>query len=208
MLKKPIILATVFMMLMYLTGCRVVLDDKTLDEEKAPEIANEIAKGNEGITLNSFVQYDPNRLIIRGQTNLPQGTVLQAGLQEFPGGVEHDDVINGKIEPLEEYALEEEGEVDEDSSFLIVLKRLDTSKRYQVSLRFSPEIQPPEVQEKFGASGEMIGSSEGVYEYEVNGKPVIGIAKFAPLGAFSDQNFWYRGKYDFTPSLKDSRPHR
>ncbi|WP_456272946.1 hypothetical protein [Bacillus sp. AK031] len=205
MLKKAITLITVLLVLALLTGCRVVLVDKTLQaEEKAPEIA----EGNEVIALDGNVQYDPNRLIIRGQTNLPQGTVLQSGLQEFPGGVEHDDVLAGKVEPVEEYTLEEQGEVNEDGSFLIVLNRQDTSKRYQVSLRFSPEIQPAEVQGKYGEFGERIGSSDGVYKYEVNGTPVTGIAKFAPLGAFSDQNFWYRGKYDLTPSLNESRPQR
>lgn len=204
MLKNAVVVLITMAVLLILTGCRVVWVDKMLGEEKTPEIA----KGNEVITLDAYVQYDPNRLIIRGLTNLPKGAVLQAGLQEFPGGAEHDDVLNGKVEPAEEYALVEEGEVDEDGSFLIILKRLDTSKRYQVSLRFSPEIQPAEVQEKYGEFGGMIGSSEGVYEYDSNGTPVTGIAEFAPLGAFSDQNFWYRGKYDFTPSLNESRPQR
>jgi hypothetical protein len=205
MLKKPMTLATVLMMLILLTGCRVVFVDKALSEENE---APEIAKGSEVITLESYVQYDPKRLILRGQTNLPQGTVLQAGLKEFPGGVEHEDVLTGKVEPLDEYVLEQEGEVDEEGSFLIVLKRQDTSKRYQISLRFRPEIQPPEVQEKYGEFGEMIGSSEGNYKYDANGTPATGIAIFAPLGAFSDQHFWYNGKYDLTPSIKDSRPQR
>ncbi|WP_421382315.1 hypothetical protein ACOJQI_22410 [Bacillus salacetis] len=205
MLKKGIQALALLAVLSLLAGCRVVWVDESLAETPPDEQVE--VKGNEVIELNAKIQFDPNRLIVRGTANLPPGSVISADLKEYPAGVEQEDILNGMIEPAEEIAHEKQVEINEDGTFLIVLDRPDAEKRYQAALRFAPEIQTEAIQEKFGESGEMIGDSEGIYEYESNGSLVTGIAKYAPVFSLSDGG-WYRGKFDMYPKIEDARPTR
>ncbi|WP_409252366.1 hypothetical protein V1502_20105 [Bacillus sp. SCS-153A] len=204
MLKKAVKLLTSVIVLILLTACRVVWVDETLEKQKSPEIA----KGKETITLEATVQYNRNRLVIRGQTNLPEGAVIHSGVKQYPDNEEYLDVINGVVEPLDEYILEETGETSDDGSFLIVLERPDTEKQYQLSVRFLPELQPDAIRSKYGKAGENIGSSEGVYEYETDGVTSTGIALFSPIGSSSDGGFWYLGKFKLEANQADAMPAR
>ncbi|WP_168413195.1 hypothetical protein [Bacillus salacetis] len=184
-----------------LAGCRVIWVDKTLDEKTETVMS----KGKEEIKIEATLQSDQTRLIFRGNANLPQGAVLVAELKEYPDGVEQTEVLNGEVQPVDETALEKEAEMNEDGSFLIVMDRPDTEKRYQAAIRFAPEIQPEEIQQKFGKMGELIGESDGLYQYEADGTTVTGIAKYAPVFSLSDGG-WYRGKFDMFPNIEDARP--
>jgi hypothetical protein len=203
MLKKGVAALVLLSVLSLLAGCRVVWVDESLAETPPDEQVK--VKGNEIIKLNAKIQFNPNRMIVRGSANLPPGAVISADLKEYPGGVEQKDILNGIVEPVEEIALEKQGEIKEDGSFLIVLERPDAEKRYQAAVRFAPEIQSEAIQEKFGEIGEMIGDSEGVYEYESNDSLITGIAKYAPVFSLSDGG-WYRGKFDMYPKIEDARP--
>ena len=204
MLRTGISTLLLLSVMVLLAGCRVVWVDETLDQKKSPEVA----KGKETIILEATVQYNRNRLVIRGQTNLPEGAVIYAGVKQYPDDAEQLDVINGVIEPHDGYILEEQGETSEDGSFLIVLERPDTEKQYQLSVQFLPELQPENIQSTYGKTGENIGSSEGVYEYEKDGITSTGIALFSPIGSSSDNGFWYLGKYKLQADQKDAMPTR
>ncbi|EDL65438.1 hypothetical protein [Bacillus sp. SG-1] len=204
MLKKTIKLVLFLFVLLLLTACRVVWVDETLEQKKSPEVA----RGKETILLEATVQYNRNRLVIRGQTNLPEGAVIHSGVKQYPDGAEQLDVINGVIEPLDEYILEKTSETSEDGSFLIVLERPDTEKQYQLSVRFLPELQPAAIQNTYGKTGENIGSSEGVFKYEANGITSTGMALYSPIGSSLDGGFWYLGKYKMQANQKDAMPAR
>lgn len=204
MLMNTVKLMIALIALLLLTACRVVWVDETLEQKKSPEVA----KGKETILLEATVQYNRNRLVIRGQTNLTEGAVIHSGVKQYPDDAEHLDVINGVVEPLDGYILEETGETSEDGSFLIVLDRPDTEKQYQLSVRFLPELQPDAIRSKYGKAGENIGSSEGVYEYETDGITSTGIVLFSPIGSSSDGGFWYLGKFNLEANQADSMPAR
>jgi hypothetical protein len=201
MLKRGAAGLILFVVLTVLAGCRVVWVDQSLEEAQTQEKA----KGSEVVTLEARIQFDQKRMVIRGQTNLPQGTILLADLKEYPDGAEQKDVLNGEVEPENETALEKEGEINEDGTFTIVLDRPDTEKRYQAAVRFAPEIQPGEIQQIYGETGEMIGDGEGSYEYETDGTLITGIARFAPVFSLADGG-WYRGKFEMSPKIGEARP--
>jgi hypothetical protein len=201
MLRKGCSAIAILLVISLLAGCRVIWVDKTLEEQEAPELS----KGREEIKLEATLQSDQTRMIIRGNANLPEGAILLADLKEYPEGAEQTDILNGEVEPADETALENEGDMNEDGSFLIVMDRPDTEKRYRAAIRFSPEIQPEDIQQKFGKSGELIGESDGLYQYEMDGSKITGIAKYAPVFSLSDGG-WYRGKFDMSPNIEDARP--
>ncbi len=202
---KPYRLMTVLSLslLFLLSGCRVVLVDETLGQAEAePE-----PKGKEPISLQSKVQFSTNKLVFRGETDLPEGAVIEASLTEYPETVTLQQVMNAEAEPLAETKVSETGEVGKDGTFLIVMKRSDPQKRYQVSVQFRPELQPPAVKDQYGEKGENIGGGEGVFNYELDQSEMTGIALFAPLPNLNDGGF-YQGKWDLNESQEKARPAR
>ncbi|MGF2618360.1 hypothetical protein FZC84_13380 [Rossellomorea vietnamensis] len=201
MLKKSASLLACLTLLTLLAGCRVVLVDETLaEEEKAPPVVS----GEEIITLDSSVQFD-KKMVVRGQTNLPEGSVLQAGLKEYPDDAAMEQIMNAEVQPLEDFILTGTGEVSEDGTFLIVLKRGEREKRYQLTVEFLSDLQPPHIKEKYGELGEKIGDSEGAYQYEKDGKTYTGIIRFAPIPKPSDHGF-YSGKMKLNSDPANADP--
>ncbi|MFL8936200.1 hypothetical protein ACKA06_05305 [Rossellomorea oryzaecorticis] len=200
---KPYRLLTVLSLslLFLLSGCRVVLVDETLKQAEAePE-----PKGKEPISLQSKVQFSKDKLVFRGETDLPQGAVIEASLTEYPDTVTLLQVMNAEAEPVAETKVSETGETGEDGTFLIVMKRSDPQKRYQVSIQFRPELQPTAVKDQYGEKGENIGGGEGVFNYELDQSEMTGIALFAPLPNLNDGGF-YQGKWDLNESQEKARP--
>jgi hypothetical protein len=188
-------------LLFLLSGCRVVLVDETLKQAEAePE-----PKGKEPISLQSKVQFKNNKLVFRGQTDLPEGAVIEASLTEYPDTATLQQVMNAEVEPAMETKVSETGKVADDGTFLIVMKRSDPQKRYQVSVQFRPELQPQPVKDRYGETGENIGVSEGFFEYEVGQTGYKGIALYAPLPNIDDGGF-YQGKWDLHESQEKARP--
>ncbi|XXM70845.1 hypothetical protein ACQ0QQ_14125 [Lysinibacillus sphaericus] len=188
-------------LLFLLAGCRVVLVDETLEQAKSePE-----PKGKEPISLQGNVQFNKNKLVFRGETDLPEGGVIEASLTEYPDTATLQQVMNAEAEPAAETKISETGEVGKDGTFLIVMKRSDPQKRYQVSVQFRPELQPPAVKDQYGEKGENIGGGEGVFNYELDQSKMTGIALFAPLPNLNDGGF-YQGKWDLHESQEKARP--
>jgi hypothetical protein len=189
-------------LLFLLSGCRVVLVDESLKQTAAePE-----AKGKESISLQSSMQFSKDKLVFRGVTDLPKGAVIEASLKEYPEEVTLDQVMNAEAEPLDGSKVSQTGEVDDDGSFLIVMKREDPEKRYQVSVQFRPELQPQHVKDVYGETGENIGPGEGVFQYEVDQSEFTGIALYGPLSNLTDGGFYYRGKWELHETQEKSRP--
>jgi hypothetical protein len=200
---KPYRLLTVLSLslLFLLAGCRVVLVDDTLKQAEAePE-----PKGKETISLQSTVQFSKDKLVFRGATDLPQGAVIEASLTEYPDTVTLQQVMNAEAEPLAETKVSETGEIGDDGAFLIVMKRSDPQKRYQVSVQFRPELQPQDVMAQYGEKGENIGAGEGIFNYELEQSEMTGIALYGPLPNLNDGGF-YQGKWDLHETQEKARP--
>ncbi|MGR3765804.1 hypothetical protein [Rossellomorea sp. NS-SX7] len=198
---KVLTVVSLSFLFLLLSGCRVVLVDETLEETAAePE-----AKGKETISLQSSVQFSKDKLVFRGVTDLPKGAVIEASLKEYPEDVTVEQVINATAQPLDESKISQTGEVEDDGSFLIVMKRENPEKRYQVSIQFRPELQPQPVKDQYGENGENIGPAEGVFQYEIDQSHYTGIALYGPLPNLSDGGF-YRGKWDLRETQNKSRP--
>ncbi|MGM0843405.1 MAG: hypothetical protein ACQEUT_00405 [Bacillota bacterium] len=201
MLKKAAALFASVSILLLLAGCRVVLVDETLaEEDEAPKVAS----GTEIITIDSHVRFD-KKLVIRGQTNLPEGSIIQAGMKEYQDDATIEQVMNAAAQPSEDFILTDTSEVGEDGTFLIVLKRGSSETRYQLVVEFLADLQPPPVQEKYGEFGENIGDSEGAYQYEKDGKTYTGVARFAPIPKPTDRGF-YSGKMKLHPDPANADP--
>ncbi|WP_141771915.1 hypothetical protein [Rossellomorea aquimaris] len=159
----------------------------------------------EQINLQAHIQYDNRKIVFRGETDLPEGTILEASKMEYPIGTEPFSVEVGAADPLKETKAAEKAEVAKEGTFLVVLKR-DPQKRYQISLQFRPELQPVPIKEIYGDTGDSIGASEGLFNYEDNGTEYTGIALFAPLNTIDDAGFWM-GRLEMRPNQKDARPY-
>ncbi|WP_175990282.1 hypothetical protein [Bacillus sp. Marseille-Q1617] len=201
---NPFRLVTVLSLslLLLLSGCRVVLVDESLKQTaEEPE-----AKGKEQISLQSTMQFSKDKLVFRGVTDLPQGSVIEASLKEYPDEVTLEQVMNAEADPVDESKISQTGEVEDDGSFLIVMKREKPEKRYQVSVQFRPELQPQPVKDLYGETGENIGPGEGVFQYEVDQSQFTGIALYGALPNIEDGGFYYRGKWDLHETQEKSRP--
>jgi hypothetical protein len=188
-------------LLLLMSGCRVVLVDPSLKASN-PEKS---APLKEQIKLQAHIQYDNRKIVFRGETELPEGAILEASKMEYPEGTEPFSVEVGTADPLKDTKAAEKTEVTKDGTFLVVLKR-DPQKRYQISFQFRPELQPDPIKEKYGETGNNIGTSEGLFNYEDNGTGYTGIALFAPLNTTDDAGFWM-GRLEMRPNQKDARPY-
>ncbi|WP_421382313.1 hypothetical protein ACOJQI_22405 [Bacillus salacetis] len=176
MLKKGIKAAILVAALILLAGCRVVWVDDTLAEV---ENNLKISTVNEVIQLDSSVRFD-KKLVIRGQTNLPKGSIIHAGIKE-DSHEPFKQVKNESAKPLEGFSLTGIGEISDDGTFLIVLKRKSIEEKYLLTVEFLPDLQPSSIQEKYGPAGENIGDSEGAFRYENDGNKYTGIIRYAHI---------------------------
>ncbi|MCA1055350.1 hypothetical protein LCM10_10170 [Rossellomorea aquimaris] len=199
------VLAALVSVLLLLSGCRVIWVNPPLEAADAKPQADIPAAGIEPIDIQAYVQYDKRKIVFRGETNLPEGAVIEVSLTQFPEGTDPLNVTNGSVDPLPDTKIGDTGEVAEDGTYLIVLQR-DPEKQYQISTQFRPEQQPPQVKETYGETGENIGKSEGLSEYEVDGTSYRGIALYAPLNNV-DEPGYYMGKWNLKPEQKDARPY-
>ncbi|MBA2871948.1 hypothetical protein HNQ85_002238 [Anoxybacillus calidus] len=111
------------------------------------------------IQLSGTVKTFAEKVVVNGQSNLPEGAVIQASLKEEGG----------------QTAREVTEKVAKDGTFSIVLKRPVLNEEYELSVAFLPELQPKHVERVYGKKGENIKKSDIVVEYKRNGKRYRGI---------------------------------
>ncbi|MCA1054139.1 hypothetical protein LCM10_04000 [Rossellomorea aquimaris] len=141
------------LMIPLLSGCRVILFD---------ENSHELFKPEEAVTLEAFVQIYRNKLLLRGESNLPEGAIVEFRLNPYRDDASSLNIENYKAETLEQIADSAISKVGRDGKLAsIYLQRPDESKRYRLEAVFDPRRQDEEVQESFGAAGERLPPSSG-----------------------------------------------
>ncbi|WP_335872707.1 hypothetical protein [Bacillus sp. 2205SS5-2] len=193
MYNKIKVFIPIILLFLTLTGCRVVFYDESLQSQPLN------SKKSEEVTLEGTVFIERARLIIRGTTNLPKGTIILAGLKEFSKNATITDIFEGNEQVSGDFVEEYKVEVDDTGQFTIVINKKQATMSSQLEVWFRPNLQINTLQEKFGRTGEFLAEVEGLENYEFEGESFSGLVKYAPI---LDGG----GKWKLAPSLTLSRP--
>jgi hypothetical protein len=142
------------------------------------EQINTATSGQKEIMMKGSVIGLSTKIVIRGQSNLPEGAVIQAALSE-------DD--EGKI-----VALKETVKVDKRGNFTFVIQRPVIERNYVLSVAFLPELQPQFIQQIYGEHGQQIEQSEATFTYAKDGITYRGLKLYDQIlgitGTIAGQN--------------------
>ena len=181
---------------MLLSGCRVSFTP-TVQEASA---GNEMAAAPEDTQvpdrselIAATMQVDNPKVILRGQTSLPPGTVLNVEMKPYAKEDAFEQIEAGQVEPDPKPVLTSEAVIGDDGEMeLTVLRRPDNESSYRVDLMLIPDNQPEEVQADVEEA--MADGSVPVYS---NGKESSGMLFSAII---SEEEEWY-GNH-FTSDMK------
>ncbi|MBN8192872.1 hypothetical protein JI667_12040 [Bacillus sp. NTK074B] len=166
--------------LILLTGCRVEMATDLPQKPAAPSGVR--------IDLSGTVLLNGDELIVEGKSNLPEDSILFAGLKDYGDFESYARVINWQGEESEEYVTESTSVVDEKGNFQIKVDRVDPDSRYKLEVLFNPAIQKSKVQEIYGFWGEDIAPNIGYLDFEYNENTVSGMILVAPIVSITDPN--------------------
>ncbi len=158
---------TCIVLLSLLSGCRVILHEQNLKTK--------MITGNQHITLASKAIVNKTNIIIRGQSNLPKGAILQVELKPYDNRANQSKVVNNQVEP--ETIPVETGQVktNKKGEFLLVIPRGDGTRRHRLELTFKPNRQSKKTQSIYGSLGENIGKSTGLKTFTNDSKSMKGL---------------------------------
>ncbi|RBP03393.1 hypothetical protein [Rossellomorea aquimaris] len=147
-----------------LTGCRVVFtEEASLKEEKPVK--------PQKVMLNASVTLKSQKIIIRGDSSLPSGSVLYVMLKPYDENATREEIEPYLVEPDDVAVTSEVAKVDKEGSIeLTVLKRPDPSQRYRLDLMFIPDKQPKDIK-----LGENLKNNESYTKIQENGKTLSGL---------------------------------
>jgi hypothetical protein len=182
--------------LIVLTGCRVEMATELPQKQAAPSGVR--------IDITGTVLLQGKELIVEGQSNLPEDSIMFAGLKDYGELEPYARVINWQGEESEEYVTESTGVVDEKGNFQIKVERVNPESRYKLEVIFNPAIQKSKVQEIYGFRGEDIAPNIGYFDFEYNENTLSGMIKVAPIVSISDPN-GDGAKWNLTNIPKKSR---
>ncbi|PFA63152.1 hypothetical protein CN378_19195 [Bacillus sp. AFS015802] len=164
--------------LILLTGCRVEMATELPQKQAAPSGIR--------IEITGTVLLQEKELIVEGQSNLPEDSILFAGLKDYGEFESYARVINWQGEESEEYVTESTGVVDEKGNFQIKVNRVNPGSRYKLEVLFNPAIQKSKIQEIYGFWGEEIAPNIGYLDFEYNENTVSGMILVAPIVSITD----------------------
>lgn len=165
-----------------LNGCRVVFVEESKDDQFAHNPDKEI-------TLDTNVQLYRNKLLIRGESNLPVGATLEFHLKPYQDDVNTLQLEQYAIEPRNKISASGTSKIGKNEKIeSIYLSRPDESKRYRLEVVFDPRNQPKEVQEKFGTIGELIVYSKGITSVDEESDKVTVIKKVVNINKVVELN--------------------
>lgn len=182
--------------LIVLTGCRVEMATELSQKQAAPSGVR--------IDITGSVLLQGKELIVEGQSNLPEDSIMFAGLKDYGEFESYARVINWQGDESEEYVTESTGVVDENGNFQIKVERVNPESRYKLEVIFNPAIQKSKVQEIYGLQGEDIAPNIGYFDFEYNENTISGMIKVAPIVSISDPN-GDEAKWNLTNIPKKSR---
>ncbi|MCA1060570.1 hypothetical protein LCL96_16665 [Rossellomorea aquimaris] len=183
--------------LMLLTGCRVEMATELPEKPATPSGVR--------IDLSGTVLLQGDELIVEGKSNLPEDSIMFAGLKDYTQFEPYARVINWQGEESEEYVTESTGVVDEKGNFKIKVDRVNPDSRYKLEVIFNPAIQKSKIQEIYGFWGEDIALNIGYFDFEYNENTLSGMIKIAPIVSITDPN-GDGAKWNLTNTPNKSRP--
>jgi len=189
-----LIVATTAVML--LSGCRVTFTP-TVQEASA---GNEMAAAPEDTQvpdrselIAATMQVDNPKVILRGQTSLPPGTVLNVEMKPYAKEDSFEQIEAGQVEPNAKPVLTSEAVIGDNGEMeLTVLRRPHNESSYRVDLMLIPDNQPEAVQSDVEEA-----VTEGSAPVFFNGEESRGL-RFSAI--ISEEEEWY-GNH-FTSDMK------
>lgn len=138
------------------------------------------------IEMSGTVSLQGKELIVEGKSNLPEDSIIFAGLKDYGEMESYARVINWQGEETDEYVTENTGVVDDKGNFQIKVDRVNPESRYKLEVLFNPAIQKSKIQEIYGFWGEDIARNIGYLDFEYNGNTLSGMIKVAPIVSITD----------------------
>ncbi|WP_430507805.1 hypothetical protein [Rossellomorea marisflavi] len=172
---------------MLLSGCRVSFTP-TVQEASA---GNGMAAAPEDTQvperselIAATMQVDNPKVILRAQTSLPPGTVLNVEMKPYAKEDEFEQIEAGQVEPDPKPVLTSEAVIGDNGEMeLTVLRRPDNESSYRVDLMLIPDNQPEEVQADVEEA-----IAEGSVPVYSNGEESSGL-RFSAI--ISEEEEWY-----------------
>lgn len=173
-----------------LNGCRVVWFEESKDEEFDYNPDKEI-------TIDSKVQIYRNKLMIRGESNLPEGAILEFNLKPYQEEATAFQVETYAVEPEDKISASGTSKIGEGGTIEgTFVKRPDDTKRYRLEVVFDPRKQTENIQQSYGPLGESIALSDGIISLTDQSIKVTVIKKYVnllkseePNGMMANLNF-------------------
>ncbi|MDX8342182.1 hypothetical protein [Rossellomorea sp. YZS02] len=175
--RKWIIVILCFIPL--IAGCRVILVDESKDKSEVEQI---VQKPNEELKLDAKAQLFKKSLLIRGETTLPKGAVVDVQLKPYPDDATSLQIIRTAVEPLDTIASSGSVKVKKDGTMeSITIPRPSENQRYRLEIVLDPRKQNKDVQEILGPLGENLTTSSGSTPLTEESKDITTIKKYANI---------------------------
>jgi hypothetical protein len=180
-----------WVLLSLLSGCRVIFKEEASVNEKQVK--------PQKVMLNASVTLKSQKIIIRGDSSLPSGSVLYVMLKPYDENAPLEEIEPYQVEPDDIAVASAIAKVDKEGSIeLTVLKRPDPSQRYRLDLMFIPDKQPKDIK-----LGENLKNNESYTKIHENGKTLSGLLMYVNIFK-EDEFFGDNITMDFIP--KQNRP--
>ncbi|CAN7286989.1 hypothetical protein [Rossellomorea sp. LjRoot5] len=174
--KRIILILCLFPLL---NGCRVIVFDESKEEQKVEKI---IQSPSENWKLDAKVQVFKKSLLIRSETTLPKGAIVDVQLKPYPDDATSLQIIRTAVEPLDTVASSGTVKVKKDGTIeSITIPRPDENKRYRLEIILDPRKQDEDVQEAIGPFGEKLSNSDGNISITEKSQDITFLKKFANI---------------------------
>ncbi|UXH44087.1 hypothetical protein N5C46_21025 [Rossellomorea vietnamensis] len=154
-----------------------------MDESKEKsEVEQVVQRPSEALKLDAKVQLFKKSLLIRGETTLPKGAVMDVQLKPYPNDATSLQIIRNAIEPLDTVASSGIVKVKKDGTIeSITIPRPDENKRYRLEIVLDPRKQNEDVQEDLGPLGKNLSNSDGNVSITEKSQDITFLKKYANI---------------------------
>lgn len=162
-----------------IAGCRVILVDESKEKSEVEQV---VQRPSEALKLDAKVQLFKKSLLIRGETTLPKGAVMDVQLKPYPNDATSLQIIRNAIEPLDTVASSGIVKVKKDGTIeSITIPRPDENKRYRLEIVLDPRKQNEDVQEDLGPLGKNLSNSDGNVSITEKSQDITFLKKYANI---------------------------
>ncbi|MBW3111686.1 hypothetical protein KYJ26_07590 [Bacillus sp. MCCB 382] len=162
-----------------IAGCRVIVVDESKETSKVEQV---VQKPSEALKLDAKAQLFKKSLLIRGETTLPEGAIIDVQLKPYPDDATSLQIIRTVVEPLDTIASSGTVKVKKDGTMeSITIPRPSENKRYRLEIVLDPRKQNEDVQEILGPLGENLTTSSGSTPLTEESKDITTIKKYANI---------------------------